>query len=98
MKLHDIVSVFVIAFGLAPVPASAQYPAKPIKLIIPFAGGGPPDIAGRILAQKLSEELGQQMVVENRPGAGGTLGTAAAAKSLPDGYTLLLGSTGSLAS
>jgi len=98
MKLRNIVSALVIAFGLVPVSASAQYPTKPIKLIIPFGAGGPPDIAGRILAQKLSEGLGQQVVVENRPGAGGTLGAGAAANSLPDGYTLLLGSTGSLAS
>jgi tripartite-type tricarboxylate transporter receptor subunit TctC len=99
MKMHSIVRALVaIAFGLATASVSAQYPTKPIKLIIPFAAGGVPDIAGRILAQKLSEGLGQQLVVENRPGAGGTLGAGAAAKSLPDGYTLLLGSTGSIAS
>ena len=80
------------------VSGQAQYPVKPVKLIVPFSGGGPPDIAGRIVAQKLSESLGQRVVVENRTGAGGTLGTAAAAKSPPDGYTLLLGSTGTLAS
>ena len=96
--MKNILSAFAIAFGLASVSASAQYPTKPVKLIVPFPAGGSPDIAGRVLAQKLSEGLGQQMVVENRPGAGGTLGAAAAAKSLPDGYTLLLGSTGSLAS
>lgn len=98
MKMHNIVGALVITLGFVPVSASAQYPTKPIKLIIPLAAGGPPDIAGRILAQKLSEALGQQVVVENRPGAGGTLGAGIAAKSLPDGYTLLLGSTGSLAS
>jgi tripartite-type tricarboxylate transporter receptor subunit TctC len=73
------------------------FPARPLKIIVPISPGGPPDIAGRIIAQRLSEELGQQVVVENRPGAGGTLGAEVAAKSPPDGYTILLGSTGSLA-
>jgi tripartite-type tricarboxylate transporter receptor subunit TctC len=84
-------------FGLSADLVSAQYPMKPIKLIVPNPPGGPPDIAGRIIAQKLSERLAQQMVVENRPGAGGTLGVEAAAKSPPDGYTIVLGGTGSLA-
>jgi len=82
----------------APSTSSGQaFPARPLKIIVPISPGGPPDIAGRIIAQRLSEELGQQVVVENRPGAGGTLGAEVAAKSPPDGYTILLGSTGSLA-
>jgi tripartite-type tricarboxylate transporter receptor subunit TctC len=79
--------------------ATAQaYPTRPVKLIIPFAAGSSSnDILGRQLAQRLSEAMGQQFVVENRPGAGGNLGSEVAAKSPPDGYTLLLGINGPLA-
>lgn len=93
----------VLAFlALAPLalaqPAFGQaYPSKPVKLIVPFPPGGPTDIVGRMVAQKLSDGLGQSVIVENRPGAGGTVGSAAAAKSEPDGYTLLYGSTSTLA-
>lgn len=77
--------------------ATAQaYPAKPIKLIVAYPPGGANDILGRIMAQKLSEGLGQQVVVDNRGGAGGTIGSEAAAKSPGDGYTLLMGATGPL--
>ena len=73
----------------AAVEAQAQpYPSRPVRLIIPFSAGGAADVPGRILAQRLSETLGQQVVVENRPGAGSTIGADAAAKAPPDGYTL----------
>ena len=66
------------------------YPAKPIRFIVPFAPGGGNDILGRVVAQKLNESFGIPVVVDNRPGAGGTLGTALTAKAPPDGYTLLI--------
>jgi tripartite-type tricarboxylate transporter receptor subunit TctC len=79
-------------------PAGAQsYPSRTITLVIPFPPGGSTSIVGRVIADKMSELLGQSIVIDNRGGAGGTIGTKAAAKSEPDGYTLLLGYTGTLA-
>jgi tripartite-type tricarboxylate transporter receptor subunit TctC len=74
------------------------YPTRPVKLLVPFPPGGNTDIVGRLLAQKLSESFGQQVYVENRGGAGGTIGAEAAAKSPNDGYTLFFSTTGTLAS
>lgn len=72
-------------------PAYAQdYPARPVKIIVPFATGGPADVYARFLGARLQEALGQPFVIENRPGAGAVTGTDAAAKSAPDGYTLLM--------
>ena len=74
----------------APIIAFAQsYPAKPVRIIVPFAPGGGSDLAGRLVAAKLSERMGGQFIVENRPGAGSNLGAELAVKSPPDGYTLL---------
>jgi len=70
--------------------AQAQYPNRPIKLIVPFPPAGATDIVGRIVAQKLGEQMGQSVVVENKPGAGGSIGSDLAAKSAPDGYALLM--------
>ena len=80
------------SWGMAPqVQAQApHYPTKPVRLIVPFPAGGATDLFARTLSQKLGEKLGQSLVVENRPGAGGTLGSDLAAKASPDGYTLLL--------
>jgi tripartite-type tricarboxylate transporter receptor subunit TctC len=78
-------------FGLWASIAAAAYPDRPVKLIIPYPPGGATDIIGRIIATKLGEQLGQQVVVENKGGAGGNLGAEAAAKAPADGYTLLMG-------
>ncbi len=78
-------------------PARAAWPEQPIKIVVPFAAGGPSDGLGRIVAQRLAESLDATVVVENRPGAGGNIGTAYVAKAEPDGYTLLVGYIGSLA-
>jgi tripartite-type tricarboxylate transporter receptor subunit TctC len=78
----------------SPVLAQTAYPTHPVRMIVPFAAGGPTDVIARVVAQKLSESLRQQFYVENLPGAGGNTGTATAAKSPPDGYTVLVVSTG----
>jgi tripartite-type tricarboxylate transporter receptor subunit TctC len=77
--------------------AVAQYPAKPVRLVVPFPAGGPTDIVGRTIGQKLGETLGQPVVIDNRAGAGGVIGTEQVAKAPPDGYTILLGTIGGLA-
>jgi len=92
-----IAAVIVAGLGLAlpPTESTAQsaYPNKPVRLIVGFAPGGSTDIVGRIVAQRLGERLGQTVIVENKAGAGGTIGADATAKSAPDGYTLTLGTT-----
>ena len=88
----------LITLLMLPTLALAQaYPSKPIRMIIPFAPGGASDFVGRIMQPKMHELLGQPIVVENRAGAAGNIGAEAAAKSAPDGYTMLLGNVGSIA-
>ncbi len=98
MKALWVVGTFLVALGAMPVCVAAPYPAKPVKLIVSFPPGGPADFVARLIAGKLSQALGQQVIVDNRPGAGGTLGAALAANSPADGHTLFLGTTGTLAS
>ncbi len=88
-----------LALALCPALSLAQssYPSRPVKIIVPFAPGGASDFVGRIMQPRLSELLGQQIVIENRGGAAGTIGTEAAARSAPDGYTLFLGNVGTVA-
>jgi len=85
--------IALLALTLAWPASAQQYPSKPVKIIIPFAAGGVTDIAGRLIAQRLSERLGQQFFIENVAGAGGNLGMGMAAKSPGDGYTILLSSS-----
>jgi len=85
--------VLCIACGTA---LGQAYPARPLKLVVPFPAGGSSDLIGRALAKKMGEDLGQQVIVENRAGAGGTIGIAAVAKSPADGYTLGLGTVSTL--
>ena len=80
-----------IALACAALPVQAQdYPNKPVRVIVPFAAGGSADVFGRFIAQRLQEALGQNFIIDNRPGAGSVVGTDAVAKAAPDGYTLLL--------
>jgi tripartite-type tricarboxylate transporter receptor subunit TctC len=92
MKHTQLFAGLIAAIAMIAAPAVAQiYPGKPVRMVIAFPAGGSIDTLGRILAQKLTEAWGQNVVVENRPGAGGNLGAAAAAQAAPDGYTLHLG-------
>src|ERR1700716_45562 len=88
-------TVLYLAFALAAVTGSAaaqSYPSRPITLIIPGAAGGPGDMVGRVLIERMRTSLGQPLVMENVAGANGTIATARAARAAPDGYTLILGS------
>jgi tripartite-type tricarboxylate transporter receptor subunit TctC len=93
MSLGRCVGIlFVLCLAAVPAAQAQTYPTKPVRLILPFPPGGPSDILGRALSQKLSEQLGQQVIADNRPGAGGNLGLELAAKAPPDGYAIVLSS------
>ena len=96
MKFAVLASVAAIGFGTASMGAHAQgYPTRAITVVVPFPAGGPSDVVARIVPEHMSKTLGQQMVIENVGGAGGTLGSGRVAAAQPDGYTLLAGSMGS---
>jgi tripartite-type tricarboxylate transporter receptor subunit TctC len=95
--MRSILRLSLAAFALAmaaPSAFSQQYPNKPIRLIVPYPAGGATDVVARLVAERMSEDLGQQIYVENRPGAGTMIGASAVARSPADGYTLLMGDTG----
>jgi tripartite-type tricarboxylate transporter receptor subunit TctC len=81
------------AVGLAQQQAAKDYPSRPIRLVVPYAPGGPMDFIGHVLGQKITPAIGQNFLIDNRPGAGGAIGTEVAAKAQPDGYTILLTSS-----
>jgi tripartite-type tricarboxylate transporter receptor subunit TctC len=90
MGIIQKTALVVIGLTMAGLAAAQKYPARPITVIVPQAAGGANDTIARVVAQKLSEQLGQSVVIENRVGAGGNVGTAAAAKARPDGYTVMI--------
>src|SRR5690349_10186356 len=98
MKKYAMLGLGAVAMTVIAVTATAQsWPTRAVRLISPFAPGGGADITSRAVAQKLSVALGQQVVVDNRGGAGGMVGVDVAAKSPPDGYTLVMGTIGPIA-
>jgi tripartite-type tricarboxylate transporter receptor subunit TctC len=95
MKLHKVLAAALVgaAFSSLAFAAEQSYPSRPVRMIVPFAPGGPTDVIARVIAQKLTEMWGHQVVVDNRAGAGGNIGMGLAAGSPPDGYTILVSSS-----
>ena len=91
-----VAAILTAAAGLAATGVQAQgaYPQRPITMIVPFAAGGPTDVIARIVGENMSRTLGQQIVIENVAGAGGTTGISRAAQAQPDGYTIMMGHMG----
>ena len=100
MQIKRVLFTMAVSFlfaGVAPAAQDQSFPNRPIRLIVPFPPGGGNDILARTVGQRLTDVVGQSIVVDNRAGAGGVIGAAAAAQAAPDGYTLFLGSVGNLA-
>src|SRR5262245_23202169 len=101
MRVAPLVGAATVAFvlaALASAPVAAQdYPTRPVTIVVPFAAGGGTDIIARLLAQKLEQRLGKSFLIDNKPGAGSTIGATAAARAAPDGYTLLMAPSPTLA-
>src|SRR2546422_982251 len=98
MRILQLAVAFALAAGAAAQPATeASWPSRAIHLIVPFPAGSSPDLIARVLSEKLAPALGAPVIVENRPGAGGNLGTALVAKAAPDGYTIGISIPGPLA-
>ena len=93
-SLQTLAASALFALGAAPSMAQTPYPSKPITMIVPFSAGGTTDILARVVGQALSTELGQSIIIDNRPGAGGNIGGQAAARAAGDGYTLFMGTVG----
>jgi tripartite-type tricarboxylate transporter receptor subunit TctC len=96
-RLLTVVAAVAVGLAAAAIDESAlaqTYPARSITMVVPFSAGGPTDVLGRILGQRMSQSLGQQIIVENVTGAGGTLGAARVAKAAPDGYAMVMGNLG----
>jgi tripartite-type tricarboxylate transporter receptor subunit TctC len=93
-SLQTLAATALFALGTAPAMAQTPYPSKPITMIVPFSAGGTTDILARVVGQALSTELGQSIIIDNRPGAGGNIGGQAAARAAGDGYTLFMGTVG----
>src|SRR5260221_10949547 len=95
--MRSFICIVAAAAALVAASQSAsaqQYPTRPITVVVPFAAGGPTDVLARILGQHMSQTLGQQIVVENLTGGGGSIGSAPVAKAAPDGYTMGIGNLG----
>jgi len=98
MKTKTALGLFAAALGFCTLTVSAQnYPSRPVRFVVPFVAGGPTDIQGRMLGEKLAQRLGQQVLVDNRGGAGGNIGMEITAKAPPDGYTIVIATVGTWA-
>src|SRR5260221_156075 len=94
LGIHSILLALICAFG---AQAQERYPSNPLRIVVPFAPGGSTDIFARLVGDRLSSAVGQPVVIENRLGASGNIGAEAVARSAPDGYTLLMATTGVMA-
>ena len=96
MRAAGVIAATMLALTLAPIVIAQSYPTKPIRFVVPYAPGGNTDILSRLIGQKLSEAWGQQVIIDNRAGAAGTVGAELVARAPADGYTLIMGSFGNV--